>query len=635
MGRGINLGNTLEPPQESAWNNGPAQESYFDAYVEAGFTNVRIPVRWDEHTQASAPYAIDGAWMDRVEEVIDWGLARGLYITLNGHHEDWLKNDYSPANQSRYDEIWRQIIARFKDKSDKLLYEIINEPNGLTVQQVDDLNQRILGIIRAQEPTRLVIFGGNMYANSEQLLQAAIPNDDYIIGYYHSYDPWRFCGQGEGTWGTAADYQAVNAKFQRTADWSANTGIPVHLSEFGAVVGNDYNSRMRVYAHYTERAVKHNFAFSVWDDGGMFKVLQRGSNVWPETKDILVHYYEDSPNEVFVELMREMNSDAPIALLEWNNRASGNDSMVIERKVGFSGPWTTVATLAPDAESFADQTVFDGGTFIYRMYTHRADGTLLHGYPTSLRISTDVQSAYEGVTMQIPGIIEVENYDEGGEGTAYHDDDVANQGGGYRLNEGVDIGGDGRGGFLLGYVAQGEWLEYTINVETAGTYSVEAAVASEIPNGAFRISFPNGANTTFATPSTGGWVTITTIDANSDIELEAGEQILRLDIIDPDAFNLDKLSFTVKSTSTEATASEAGFTVSPNPTSGPLVINLPADTGAPSHTLQLFNAAGAEVGFFSVAGSQQQLDLSEFPAGAYWLKWTDGERNLVRKIVVR
>ena len=46
MGRGINLGNTLEPPQEGAWNNGPAQESYFDAYVEAGFTNVRIPVRW-------------------------------------------------------------------------------------------------------------------------------------------------------------------------------------------------------------------------------------------------------------------------------------------------------------------------------------------------------------------------------------------------------------------------------------------------------------------------------------------------------------------------------------------------------------------------------------------------------------
>ena len=46
MGRGINLGNTLEPPTEGAWNNGPAQERYFNLYREAGFTNVRIPVRW-------------------------------------------------------------------------------------------------------------------------------------------------------------------------------------------------------------------------------------------------------------------------------------------------------------------------------------------------------------------------------------------------------------------------------------------------------------------------------------------------------------------------------------------------------------------------------------------------------------
>ncbi|MEM7659232.1 MAG: cellulase family glycosylhydrolase, partial [Bacteroidota bacterium] len=112
MGRGINLGNTLEPPTEGAWNNGPAQESYFDAYVSAGFTNVRVPVRWDLHTGQSAPFAIDSTWMNRVEEVVDWGLSRGLYITLNGHHEDWLKNNYNnPVFRARYDSIWVQVAA--------------------------------------------------------------------------------------------------------------------------------------------------------------------------------------------------------------------------------------------------------------------------------------------------------------------------------------------------------------------------------------------------------------------------------------------------------------------------------------------------------------------------------------------
>jgi len=119
MGRGINLGNTLEPPFENSWNNGPAQESYFDAYVEAGFTNVRVPVRWDRHTDNTPPYAIDESWMDRVEQVIDWGLERDLYITLNGHHEDWLKNGYNNANlRDRYDAIWEQIVERFGNKSE-------------------------------------------------------------------------------------------------------------------------------------------------------------------------------------------------------------------------------------------------------------------------------------------------------------------------------------------------------------------------------------------------------------------------------------------------------------------------------------------------------------------------------------
>ena len=115
MGRGINLGNTLEPPTEGAWNNGPAQERYFDLYREAGFTNVRIPVRWDRHTSSSAPYTVTESWMDRVEEVVDWALERDFYVTLNGHHEDWLKNSYAnPASRARYDSIWVQILDRFQ-----------------------------------------------------------------------------------------------------------------------------------------------------------------------------------------------------------------------------------------------------------------------------------------------------------------------------------------------------------------------------------------------------------------------------------------------------------------------------------------------------------------------------------------
>ncbi|MEM6336563.1 MAG: glycoside hydrolase family 5 protein, partial [Bacteroidota bacterium] len=131
MGRGINLGNTLEPPLEAGWNNGPAQEFYFDDYKAAGFETVRIPVRWDRHTAESAPYDVDASWMDRVEQVVDWALARDVYVILNTHHEEWIKADYgNAALRDRFDAIWVQIAERFKDKPEKLLFEIINEPFG-------------------------------------------------------------------------------------------------------------------------------------------------------------------------------------------------------------------------------------------------------------------------------------------------------------------------------------------------------------------------------------------------------------------------------------------------------------------------------------------------------------------------
>jgi len=55
MGRGINLGNTLEPPDEGGWNNDPAREYYFDDYKKAGFNFVRIPITWDRHVSLTRP----------------------------------------------------------------------------------------------------------------------------------------------------------------------------------------------------------------------------------------------------------------------------------------------------------------------------------------------------------------------------------------------------------------------------------------------------------------------------------------------------------------------------------------------------------------------------------------------------
>lgn len=636
MGRGINLGNTLEPPFEGSWNNGPAQESYFDAYEEAGFANIRIPVRWDEHTANAAPFAIEASWMDRVEEVVDWGLSRGFYITLNGHHEDWLKNNYSnPTLRARYDSIWVQVAERFQNKSDKLLFEIINEPNGMSVSQVDDLNQRILGIIRQTNPTRIVIYGGNMYANAEQLLNAAIPEDDYIIGYYHSYDPWQFSGQGMGTWGTANDYQQLNNKYQNVKDWSVANNIPIHHSEFGAIHACDYNSRMRIYAHNVERCIVHGFAFSVWDDGGNFGILNRGPNTWPEVKDILMHYHEDSPNQVFSTFETDETTEEPLVSVEWNNRISTNGSIFLERSTGNSDNFVQIAELPSDAESYTDTEVSAGNLYTYRMYTHRADGTLLHAYPTRVAVTSGVQSPYNEEPIQIPGVLEVEEYDNGGQGLSYFDTDATNIPGAFRPAEGVDIGTHD-GGFILEYVAQGEWIEYTVEVNQGGVYTVSAEVASEQANGTFNIEFEQSNTTTdFTVPSTGNWYIFTEISAGDAITLEAGVQRMRLNITNNTPFNVDRLMFNLLSVNVEEQAAQMpDFKISPNPTKGIINIELSDALGLTSDlTLSLFEPTGKKLREFQMNESISSLDISDLAKGVYILRLAGDNMSADRKII--
>ncbi len=155
------------------------------------------------------------------------------------------------------------------------------------------------------------------------------------------------------------------------------------------------------------------------------------------------------------------------------------------------------------------------------------------------------QSPYLGSPSAIPGKIEAENYDTGGEGVAYHDADTGNSGGQYRPSEGVDIQSctDTGGGYNIGWTNAGEWLEYTVNVTTAGTYKIATRVASQSAGGTFHIEF-NGVDKTgnITVPSTGGWQNWTTVNATA--HLSAGTQIMRF-YISASGFNLNYFNITV------------------------------------------------------------------------------------------
>ena len=328
MTRGINIGNTLEPPHVGDWNNKFIEEYFFDDYVEAGFNTVRVPIRWEKHTLKVPPYTVSETWLDTIEKVIDWGLERDLFIIINAHHDWWLVNNYNSLEvRNRFHSIWNQIAFRFKDKPPHLLFEIINEPHGMTKENVDELNKNILKIIREENPQRIVIYGGHSWSNSGHLLSARIPNDEYIVGYFHSYDPWDFAGKGNGIWGSDYDIERIKSKFNQVSQWSRKNNIPVMLSEFGAIHDCDYNSRMLHYFTYVKEALRNEIAFQAWDDGGKFKIYDRESRLWPEVKDILIHTYIDGPEKLKAHYINDTQ-----AYLTWINNNDQCSKIIIEKK---------------------------------------------------------------------------------------------------------------------------------------------------------------------------------------------------------------------------------------------------------------------------------------------------------------
>lgn len=149
--------------------------------------------------------------------------------------------------------------------------------------------------------------------------------------------------------------------------------------------------------------------------------------------------------------------------------------------------------------------------------------------------------------ISIPGTIQAENFDKGGEGLSFHDSDSNDEGdASYRSdNEGVDIV-KGNNGNAIGYTNSGEWLEYTVNVKADGIYKYSATVSSGVSNSGFRLGLmKNGTETQLATisvPQTGSnsWDKYTTVSGS--FKLSAGTQVIRLTITGSSC-NIDKIAF--------------------------------------------------------------------------------------------
>lgn len=327
MGVGWNLGNALDVNQtglrtqdistyEISWGNPVTTREMIAAINRAGFSTLRIPVSWSEHMDASGN--IDEAFLKRVHEVVDYGIDEGMYVIINIHHDEWMTP--SAENRERalatLTRVWEQIAFEFRDYDEQLLYESMNEPRLLGSDQewtagtaearsiVNELNARFVEVVRAsggQNQTRYLLIPAYCASEKEEALKdLTVPDDERIIVSVHAYLPYDFALNQNGTadWNidNSDDTVAIETLMANLNDLFISSGIPVIITEFGALDKNNLEARLAWLGYFQQKAAETGIGLIWWDNGedetntASFKIFDRNrlSFDFPEIKDSLV-----------------------------------------------------------------------------------------------------------------------------------------------------------------------------------------------------------------------------------------------------------------------------------------------------------------------------------------------------------
>jgi endoglucanase len=320
--RGMNLGNALDAPREGEWGV-VLDASDFVSYKRAGFDHVRLPVRFNAHAAAAAPFTVDADFFARVDWAIDQALANGLAVVVDFHH--YIELMKSPdEHRARFIAIWKQIAERYRGRPASVLFEMLNEPTDqLTADKWNDILAEALRVVRASNPSRGIVVEGANWASANSLGHTLkIPDGDpNLIGSFHTYQPMLFTHQGASfmsaeyqTRGVvfpgppttplqpsaaASPYDWVKKWFQRydtlpTAQnpsgpstvteeldvaslFADKTHLPIYLGEFGCDDNADPKSRETWVRLVRTEAERRGFGWAYWDEGGSFKAYDRAS----------------------------------------------------------------------------------------------------------------------------------------------------------------------------------------------------------------------------------------------------------------------------------------------------------------------------------------------------------------------
>jgi hypothetical protein len=272
-------------------------------------------------------------------------------------------------------------------------------------------------------------------------------------------------------------------------------------------------------------------------------------------------------------------------------------------------------------------------TYTYRVKASYNDSTDLCSQPVQIFFPTwvkPVRTPFFGAPFEIPGTIEAEDFDKGGQDFTYHDADASNIPGKYRPDEAVDIYDRLGTGFHIGNAIPGEWYEYSIDIQTEGLYNVTAHLASVYRGGKFQITIDTIHSDIITMDGSGS--NLNTKPFTTEMYLYPGKKIMRFIVISDPVFNIDKITFELKNaTGTIDRKIEKPFFVYQN-RSNEIIITQKSEEQIKQ--IGLYSLTGSLLKAVNNPGSQTVISVNNLPSGIYIIQASGLSKRYSEKIVI-
>jgi endoglucanase len=313
--RGVNL---------TGWfQAGNVEQIQFTRYTKLDFEQIkglgcdviRLPINLHYMTKGAPDYTIEPLFYSFLDEVIEWVEDLQLYLILDNHTFDPATNT-DPNVGNILLKVWPQIAQHYKDRSEYILYEVLNEPHGITDAAWNSIQQQVVNAIRETDTVHYIVIGPAGWNSYNYLDDMSGYHDSKLIYTFHFYDPFIFTHQGaswvepsmaplngvpfpykyccmpdfpsslKGTWIESAfnDYQhtgtiaSVQSLLNIAVAFKNSHNVPLYCGEFGVYIPNSRNEH-RIYWYYVVRKYleEHGIPWTTWDYHGGFGLFEAGA----------------------------------------------------------------------------------------------------------------------------------------------------------------------------------------------------------------------------------------------------------------------------------------------------------------------------------------------------------------------